>query len=551
MKRLFLISVLLLILASGFARGRTCLSGGTVYYVSNSGSDSNDGTSTGTPWKTIAHVNAHAFNPGDSVLFQAGGIWREVLTFPSSGSAGNVIIIKSYGSGAVPIISGADLLDSGWTNSSGNVWRVTVTTQPNQVFFNGKRGTLKASIVAITDPSQWYWASNVLYVYSTSNPATAFTNPGIEASVRNEAIDVSQNYVTISGIHATKSNSATMGGFVINGNHATISENLSDCNVSAGIRVWNNSTQDILITGNETAHNGQGIYTYRHSAAAGHEVIVQYNNVHDNTSVGGIGDGIGINGDYWIVQYNWLHGNGDPAADCIGIHIYSTDKGPGWGQNNIVRYNLISGQIGKGDGSGIELDKYTSANQIYYNVVTGSYGPGIDIYDSSNVIVYGNSLYGNVRNTAFPYPAELIFTGPLGLLTGAVCKNNAVYATGSSEYAVYLDSQTAKHAPRFMSNVWYAPNSSKWYYNGRPGNNVSTWNALRYVTRDNYADPLFCNGPSNLSLKSGSPAIDAGADLGSIYHMGLAPGSAWPSSVSLLNQNSHGTGWEVGAYVHP
>ena len=128
MKRLFLIPALLLILASGFATGGTCPSRanhlnastnalvtlaslgvtsccycaatgsnsndclseatghpcqslpgmhgasitptpGTVYYVSNSGSDSNNGTSTSTPWKTIAHVDAHTFNPGDSVLF--------------------------------------------------------------------------------------------------------------------------------------------------------------------------------------------------------------------------------------------------------------------------------------------------------------------------------------------------------------------------------------------------------------------------------------------------------------------------------------------------
>ena len=227
------------------------------------------------------------------------------------------------------------------------------------------------------------------------------------------------------------------------------------------------------------------------------------------------------------------------------------DTGPGWGQHNIVRFNLISGEKSNNlDGSGIELDKYTSNNQIYGNVITGNYGAGIDIYDSTNVSVYANSLYGNSQRPTPETPfAEISFAGPIGLTTGAVCENNVAYATQSSEYAIYMDSTTAAHAPQFTTNLWYAPNSSNWYYNGASGNSLSTWNALSYVGTDNYANPLFTDAPSDLSLQSGSPAIDAGADLGSTYQMGLAPGSAWPSSVSLLNQNSYGTGWEVGAYV--
>ena len=86
------------------------------YYVSNSGSDSNNGTSAGTPWQTIAHVNAQSFSPGDSILFQDGGIWREQLIVPSAGSGGNKITIASYGSGAPPVISGSNVI-SGWTSS--------------------------------------------------------------------------------------------------------------------------------------------------------------------------------------------------------------------------------------------------------------------------------------------------------------------------------------------------------------------------------------------------------------------------------------------------
>src|ERR1700674_3199337 len=50
----------------------------TTYYVDNCvivGNDLNNGTSMATPWLTVAHVNAHAFNPGDSILFESTCTW--------------------------------------------------------------------------------------------------------------------------------------------------------------------------------------------------------------------------------------------------------------------------------------------------------------------------------------------------------------------------------------------------------------------------------------------------------------------------------------------
>ncbi len=80
------------------------------YYVDNcvvTGSDSNNGTSTSTPWLTIAHVNTRTFSPGDSILFQRGCIWHEKLLPPSSGSSAGQITFADYGSGNKPILDGA------------------------------------------------------------------------------------------------------------------------------------------------------------------------------------------------------------------------------------------------------------------------------------------------------------------------------------------------------------------------------------------------------------------------------------------------------------
>ena len=82
--------------------------------------------------------------------------------------------------GSSDFFQGAATYSSGWTNTSGNVWQVSAMFPPAWVYFNyATQGVPVVSTAAITAPGDWYWNSGVLYVYSTSNPATAFTSPGI------------------------------------------------------------------------------------------------------------------------------------------------------------------------------------------------------------------------------------------------------------------------------------------------------------------------------------------------------------------------------------
>lgn len=67
------------------------------YYVSNSGNDNNTGLSPSSPLKTISKVNTLDLS-GDvrKVYFKRGDAWREQLTVPSSGTAGNPIVFGAY-----------------------------------------------------------------------------------------------------------------------------------------------------------------------------------------------------------------------------------------------------------------------------------------------------------------------------------------------------------------------------------------------------------------------------------------------------------------------
>lgn len=69
----------------------------TTYYISSSGSDSGDGKTAATAWKTVGKVNSMTFNPGDQVLFQAGQTFSDAaLIPPSSGTDGAPILFGSY-----------------------------------------------------------------------------------------------------------------------------------------------------------------------------------------------------------------------------------------------------------------------------------------------------------------------------------------------------------------------------------------------------------------------------------------------------------------------
>ena len=164
----------------------------TYYVDATNGNDSNNGTSPEIAWKTINKVNNSSFNSGDSILFKRGEIWREQLTIPSSSSPGNPITFGAYGSGDNPIINGSDIIKE-WTNYSGDIWEATCYTEPDQVFFDGTRGNKQTALGDVDSEFDWFWESDVLYVYSTSDPDTAYTNPGVEATSRDYGIRTNAN----------------------------------------------------------------------------------------------------------------------------------------------------------------------------------------------------------------------------------------------------------------------------------------------------------------------------------------------------------------------
>ncbi len=143
----------------------------TTYYVSNNGDDSNIGTSPQLAWKTLDKVNFHNFNPGDSILFKRGDMWRGQL-FPYSGDSISNIYYGAYGVGDKPMILGSVNLSnpSVWKNIGGNIWR---TAAPET---NGTE-LLHNSSFDVSSDGWDFWLQNNANVNATRDTVDYFSAP--------------------------------------------------------------------------------------------------------------------------------------------------------------------------------------------------------------------------------------------------------------------------------------------------------------------------------------------------------------------------------------
>ena len=86
--------------------------GATTYYVSPTGSDSNNGTSPARRSRRLGRASNLPLAPGDQVLLQRGASFSGKLAIWRSGTAGSPITIGAYGTGSKPVVTG-DCLEIG------------------------------------------------------------------------------------------------------------------------------------------------------------------------------------------------------------------------------------------------------------------------------------------------------------------------------------------------------------------------------------------------------------------------------------------------------
>ena len=167
--------------------------------TSPTGNDANAGTSTSTPWQTIAKFNSvfASRSPGDSLLFKRGDTFYGSITISRSGSSGSPITIGAYGTGANPVITGFTTV-SAWTNLGSNIWEstsaVSALSYTNMVVINGVNTAMGRY------PNTGYltyqsFSTNTSITSSSLN--SALTNwTGAEAVIRKQRWIIDRNPIT-------------------------------------------------------------------------------------------------------------------------------------------------------------------------------------------------------------------------------------------------------------------------------------------------------------------------------------------------------------------
>ena len=471
---------------------------GRTYYISPKGNDNNTGLSIHDAWKTIEKVNQVHFQPGDTILFESGGIWYGNLSPLGSGEQGKPITISSFGSGPMPTINigkaagtGIKLVDQSWWEIRGI--EITSGAPPQlgvkreAISIMAKEGEVRG--ITIKD----------CYIHDIwgqlGGPAQSFMIYVGPANRRDRSAINRVNNILVENNKIERCDKA--GIVVIGRNNIIVRRNYLENLGGDGIIVggayrglieYNVVDRTCLRIGDPDVTGSEKWWP--HSAAVWiiwcEETIMQFNEVYNTGRQPRNGDGFAYDFDLGcrrcILQYNF-------SADNHGFLLIMNDT-----YGNIARYN-------------ISQNDQTHLIQMHGNVEDENLVHNNVFYvDHSTVDI---DLYMGMEEMKDEDKAKL----------GAIFKNNIFYATGQGRFRIvytYGEAWDRKFitkrlpsnlgGPIFRRNLYFGP-----WLNGLPDD------PKRLV-----ADPMFVapgtggRGLSTLDgykLKPGSPCVDAGVSI--------------------------------------
>ncbi|MBD2846995.1 right-handed parallel beta-helix repeat-containing protein [Paenibacillus sp. IB182496] len=416
---------------------------GTTYYVDDTGGDdANAGTSAGAAWQTLAKVNSVVFQPGDAILFKAGGVWSGALTPQGSGSEGSPITIDRYGDGDKPLLAGGG---------------VPATIH----FYNQEQWEVRN--LEITNDASTPGQRRGIHVDGTSG---GFSNPTVyehfvfeDLEIHDVRGDVSSDYAHNGGIivwgeswdyhvsDVTIRNNTIYSldsvGVYLNGAQRTY---------STGLKVQNNVIYDIAADGAFILNTTDGLIEHNvvydtHVRASGYHVplwvwgskdaVIQYNEVY-NTGPGG--DAMAYDSDYnsdgTIIQYNYSHNN----AGGMSLAVSDGTNASNYNTNTVIRYN-----ISQNDGGAVFNFSGNPDNTTIYNNT-------VYLPSTSNTKVVDYLNWGGYASDTYYYNNLIVNLGSGGYSFGGstnnVFENNLFYGNHpasepSDPYKITADPQLA------------------------------------------------------------------------------------------------------------
>jgi hypothetical protein len=455
---------------------------GVTYYVSTSGNDNNPGTLS-LPWRTIQKA-ANTVKAGDTVQVRAG-TYTEIVAMKTSGNATSGYITFENYPGELPVVDGTGLsVGSGQTglfNLEGAFNYIVIQGFEIRNFSSSKKGKTPVGI--------------------------DFEGAGSNIEIVNNHIhNIAQTLATCSAANAL--------AVAVYGNQAPASIN--------NLTFW----------GNQVDHNTTGC-----SENVSFDGNVQYwvmanNSVHDGDNIGL--DNIGFEGvspnvaydqarDGWVFQntiYNISSTTNPVYHNQVGADAYYCDGCT----RVIVERNLIHDSDLSEMAS--EHSGHTSSyvmfrnNIIYHSLYVGLSVGGYakNVGGTDHCVIVNNSLWddGTHGNSGLG-EFQIQFYA-----TNNTVENNIFDDyTLASKYLLY-DFTTSEPSPATLDyNAFYdTAGISGGLFNWQ-GKNLTGFSAYKTASSQDahsqFADPLYVNvttPPYNFDLQSGSPALNAGTNLG-------------------------------------
>jgi len=424
------------------------------------------------------------------------------------------------------------------------------------VFYDGAIGTKQASSGACDAEGDWYWASNVLYLYcAAGNPATEYTSPGVEASDPTYAMYVSHQYITTEGIKFSKGYESNLRVTVPN---FTMHDCISEWAWYHGLQFYSTgaAVTNAVVYDSEFRYNGNSGLSTAENVSSAH---FYRNYIHDN-AVGHVtatyNKGIQIYPDGYqvssiIVEQNLVVDNGEWASTRAATGIWCDDSSHVDSPANsvIIRHNWVESCTGAGIWAEISQGVTIHSNVVIgcatRDTSGGEAAPGSirvdprENYDAVDIVVTNNTIIGGYYGLMC-----LNYTGGTSQFTDNVFRNNIAIDSDHGNLFVLLgaaNNGTNGSGNVYDHNCFGAEYNDFIYWAGTYYDTYDAWLAASSQTDNNVeADPSFTDaGGDDYTLASDCQCIGAGYNMGASYDDGLLPGSSWPDAVLVDDRDDY------------
>jgi hypothetical protein len=379
MKKVFLLNIVLV--AAFFLMVVPSAWSTSYFFDSTGGLDTNNGTTSTTPWQTIDKLNdlfqglngVPAIACGDNVFLRRGRTWTandtsdRILINQKNCTTGARIKIDAYDSGADPILNHEAITNtwavrvqrSAWIefrnlDVRGGIIGVAFEGVTDSVFMDGAVRNVQQQCVHMRRASTTTAGTNTARITFENNTVT---NCGVSGLANGEAIYMGVDNLQLEG--STDDNSGPI----------TIRRNV------------------LSITTHEGIEAKQGLLS----------PLIEYNHINNTNSAGDANN-----------------------AGAISIQ----DRGSG----SIIRYNLVVSALGAGG----ECIRVRSASQIFRNIINGCTHEGIRVTDPAGtdplITVYNNTIYNAAE------AAILIEANPNATFKNNIGWSNLVGTNTSTSY---------------------------------------------------------------------------------------------------------------------